>query len=56
MLVYPLHSGTIIATQCHRHRDHLLAVAYSFSACCKSVASCLDNNQPIGTALLVRCR
>lgn len=53
MLIYPLQSGTFNAAQCHRHREHLLAVAGAFQACCAAVAACLECNQPIADALQV---
>ncbi len=51
MLIYQVQSGRLDATQLHRQRCALLAVAAAFQDCCTEGAACLESNAPISTAL-----
>lgn len=51
MLIYQVQSGRLDASQLHRQRDPLLAVAAAFQACCTEAAACLESNAPMASAL-----
>lgn len=51
MLIYQVQSGRLDASQLHRQREQLLAVAAAFQACCTEAVACLESNAPMASSL-----